>query len=39
MDPNTDPDPSINKQSCKKISTILWLLIDFLSIKTDVNVP
>ncbi len=37
----TDPDPSLNKQKVWKtlISTILWLLFDFLSIKTDVNVP
>ncbi len=35
-----DPDPSIIKQKSKKnwISTILWLLNDFLSMKTDVNV-
>ncbi len=34
------PDPSINKKKSKKtlISTILWLLFDFLSLKTDVNV-
>ncbi len=33
-----DPDPSNNKQKIKKtlISTILWLLNDCISLKTDV---
>ncbi len=40
-DPDLDPDPSINKQKSDKtlISTILRLLFDFLSMKTDINVP
>ncbi len=35
------PDPSINKQKLRKtfFSTVLWLLNDLLSLKTDVNVP
>ncbi len=45
MDPDEDldpyPDPSINKQKERKnwISTILWLLFDLFSVKTDENVP
>jgi hypothetical protein len=37
-----DPDPSIIKQKKVKkisISTLLLLLYDFSSLKTDVNVP
>ncbi len=42
MDP--DPDPSIILLSSKivrktLISTVLWLFLDFLSLKNDVNVP
>ncbi len=33
MDPDPDPDPSIFK-----ISTVLWLLFDFLPFKNDVKV-
>jgi hypothetical protein len=37
-----DPDPSIIKQKTVRktlISIVLWLLLDFLSLKNDVNVP
>ncbi len=44
-DPNSDPDPpdphvSSSKKSKKNLGpTVLWLLLDFLSLKNDVNVP
>ncbi len=41
-DPNLDPNPSINKQKRKKkhyFYNIFSLRFDFLSSKTDVNVP
>jgi hypothetical protein len=36
-----DPDPSISKQKIRKtlIPTVLRLLLDFSSLKNDVNVP
>ncbi len=44
MDPDPAPGPSIIKLKFKivrktLISTVLWLLFDFLSLKTDVKVP
>ncbi len=45
-DPDLDPEPSIIKQNSKKnpnfywvVSTVLFLLFDFLSLKIDVKVP
>jgi hypothetical protein len=36
----TDPDPSINKQNSEKNLVLFYFLtFEFLSIKTDVNVP
>jgi hypothetical protein len=39
--PDPDPDPSINKQKSGKpfVSTVLFFLNNFLSLKTDVNEP
>ncbi len=42
MDSDPDTDPSIDKQKKLKknlVSTNLRLLFDFLSMKTDINVP
>jgi len=33
-----DKDPSINKQKKTLISTVLWLLFEFLTLRTDVHV-
>ncbi len=40
LDPDPNPDPSIITQKVRKtlISTVLWLLFDFLSLKNDINV-
>jgi hypothetical protein len=34
-----DPDPSIKQNGKKNVDSVLWLLFDFLSLKSDVNVP
>ncbi len=42
LDPALDPDPSINQQKYGENPAIwmfLWLLIGFLSLRNDVNVP
>jgi hypothetical protein len=41
-DPDPETDPSISKQKYEEkysIPTVLWLVLDFLSLKNDVNVP
>ncbi len=42
MDPGPPGSGSLNHQAILRktvISTVLWLLYDFLSLKTDINVP
>jgi hypothetical protein len=38
-DPAPAPDPASNPDPLSSIPTVLWLLLDFLSLKNDVNVP